>query len=204
MSPNEAELTEILKSVDYIKLTGSYMLYGLPQLEKLYSKSVGIKNFFRDKRILCMETRIGGMAWLEKARNKEYLEMKRRNYRKVELVLIIELGQDRMEVDQKVLSYKSTITCYAGFEWNYSIKIQSSEMTEGKVEMTGEVEWSNKLWQPEFDFCPVIAVDLEMKSSDDKKDEKLIGLPLKHTVPLVPNCHTLVSTIHLLDEFTVR
>jgi len=150
-----------------------------------------------------METRIGGMAWLEKARNKEYIEMKRRNYRKVDLVLKIELGRDRMEVEQTELSYKSPITCYAGIEWVYSIKIQSSEMT-GKVEMTGTVEWSNKLWQPEFDFCPVIAVDLEMKSNDDKKDEKLIGLPVEHTVPLVPNCHTLVSTIHLLDEFTVR
>jgi len=197
--PKSKELLEVLKSCDYIKLTHTYVLYVLPKLEEKFPDH-DIKQYIKDRRIICLETYIGGIPWLEKTRPTEFNSMKKRQYKKLELVIYILFppSEKRIE-DNKEIGYSEQTVIHSGFTWSYFAKFDY----EDKI-IYGNLEWKNDIWEPHFEFYPYNYIDLEILSNlegipQKKRIER--GDAKKHYIRFNGDSQTLKININLIEEF---
>jgi len=194
-------LLDILRACDYIKLTSTYVLYILPKLEE-YFTDYSIKQFLKERRIICLEYSIAGPLWLEKTKPNEFNSMKKRKYIKTDLEFKISLGQSEKRMEDNKDGYSEQIRIHSGFTWTYRAKYIPQE----KI-ILGTLEWKNEIWQPHFDFTPYQSIDLEIISLKDLPQRKRIEkIDAKdHFISFTGDSNQDVElriVINLIEEFT--
>lgn len=180
-----SNLLQIFKSINYISLSHDYVLKILPALETIYSNNKEISSFIKERRILCMETKIGGMLWLEKARPQEYLTLKKRKYTKYTFVLMV-------SYDPSEELNCSDIVCFAGHEWVYTIIIsKEDEQPKGELRRRNKIEKSeyqrDEYLNHHHEFTGNAKVSVKYVDHDEKVEDFQVNLSKIHSLPFRSN-----------------
>jgi len=156
------ELKDLLGACDFTKLSLTYLLYVPIKLIKEYKKrnySNEVTIFIEERRKLAMETRIGGLMWLEKSKPTEFINLKKRTYKKDGMLFQFEINAllSGIPLSDKLI--------YFGFTFVYLLKL-SEGILEGSLDYY--ITENDRTWIPVPNYSPIQSIDIELSSENGR------------------------------------